>query len=40
MPLIRTDTIAGRSTAEIENLTDAVHRAVLAALGVPERDRA
>lgn len=39
MPLIRIDTIAGRNAAEITKLTDAVHRAVQAALSVPERDR-
>lgn len=39
MPLIRIDTIAGRSEAETKKLTDAVHRAVLAALSVPARDR-
>jgi phenylpyruvate tautomerase PptA (4-oxalocrotonate tautomerase family) len=39
MPLIRIDTIAGRSEADVKKLTDAVHRAVLAALCVPEHDR-
>ncbi|HLH11402.1 MAG TPA: tautomerase family protein [Methylovirgula sp.] len=39
MPLLRIDTIAGRSPNEIKKLGDAVHRAVLAALGVPARDR-
>jgi phenylpyruvate tautomerase PptA (4-oxalocrotonate tautomerase family) len=39
MPLIRVDVIEGRSAAEIKHLLDAIHRAMLAALNVPERDR-
>jgi phenylpyruvate tautomerase PptA (4-oxalocrotonate tautomerase family) len=39
MPLIRIDMMAGRSGAEIKQLLDAVHRAMLAAFSVPERDR-
>jgi phenylpyruvate tautomerase PptA (4-oxalocrotonate tautomerase family) len=39
MPLIRIDVIEGRSGAEIKALLDAVHRAVLGAFNVPERDR-
>ena len=38
-PLIRIDVIEGRSEAEIKALLDAVHRAVVAAFKVPERDR-
>jgi hypothetical protein len=39
MPLVRIDVIKGRSSAEIECLLDAAHRAVVGAFGVPERDR-
>ena len=39
MPLIRVDALEGRSEAEIKSLLDAVHRAVLSALKVPQRDR-
>ena len=39
MPLIRIDAVEGRSKAEIKKLLDAVHRAVLSAFKVPERDR-
>jgi phenylpyruvate tautomerase PptA (4-oxalocrotonate tautomerase family) len=39
MPFIRIDVIEGRSGAEIKALLDAVHRAVLGAFNVPERDR-
>jgi hypothetical protein len=39
MPLIRIDAITGRTREEITTLLDAAHRAVLSALGVPERDR-
>lgn len=39
MPLIRIDAIEGRTTEQIKLLLDASHRAVLSALGVPERDR-
>ena len=38
-PLIRIDVIEGRSEAEIKAPLDAVHRAVVAAFKVPERDR-
>jgi hypothetical protein len=38
MPLIRPDVIEGRSETEIKQLLDAVHRAMLAAFNVPERD--
>lgn len=39
MPLLRFDLIAGRSDAELKMLLDAAHGAMLAAFGVPERDR-
>ena len=39
MPLIRLDVIEGRSETEIKQLLDAVHRAMLSAFNVPERDR-
>jgi phenylpyruvate tautomerase PptA (4-oxalocrotonate tautomerase family) len=39
MPLIRIDVIEGRSAAELKELLDAIHCAMLAAFKVPERDR-
>ena len=39
MPLLRFDLIEGRSESELKTLLDAAHRAMLAAFGVPERDR-
>jgi phenylpyruvate tautomerase PptA (4-oxalocrotonate tautomerase family) len=39
MPLLRIDVIEGRSEAQLKELLDAVHCAMLAALKVPERDR-
>jgi phenylpyruvate tautomerase PptA (4-oxalocrotonate tautomerase family) len=39
MPLLRIDLIEGRTDAEIKTLLDALHRAMLAAFAVPERDR-
>ena len=39
MPLLRIDAVEGRSEVEIRNLLDAMHRAVLAAFHVPQRDR-
>lgn len=39
MPLLRIDVIAGRSDAELTQLLDAIHGAMLAAFKVPERDR-
>ena len=39
MPLIRVDAFEGRSDAEITTLLDAVHRAAVKALHIPERDR-
>jgi Tautomerase enzyme len=39
MPLLRIDAIEGRSAAELKELLDAIHCAMLAAFKVPERDR-
>jgi Tautomerase enzyme len=39
MPLVRIDALEGRSKDEVKILLDAAHRAVLAAFGVPQRDR-
>jgi phenylpyruvate tautomerase PptA (4-oxalocrotonate tautomerase family) len=39
MPLLRIDVIQGRSKAELKELLDAIHGAMLAAFKVPERDR-
>ena len=39
MPLIHIDLIEGRSDAELKTLLHAAHRAVIAAFGVPIRDR-
>jgi phenylpyruvate tautomerase PptA (4-oxalocrotonate tautomerase family) len=39
MPLLRLDLYKGRTDAERKALLDAVHRAMLAAFKVPERDR-
>jgi phenylpyruvate tautomerase PptA (4-oxalocrotonate tautomerase family) len=39
MPLLRIDLYKGRTAAEKKDLLDAVHRAMLAAFKVPERDR-
>jgi phenylpyruvate tautomerase PptA (4-oxalocrotonate tautomerase family) len=39
MPLLRIDVVEGRNAQEIQALADALHRAMLKAFGVPERDR-
>ncbi len=39
MPLLRIDLVEGRNGEEIRVLADAIHRAMLKAFGVPERDR-
>ncbi len=39
MPHLRFDLIEGRSEHELKNLLDAAHKSILAAFGVPERDR-
>jgi Tautomerase enzyme. len=39
LPLIKFDLIEGRTDAELKELLDAAHRAVVQAFGVPEKDR-
>jgi phenylpyruvate tautomerase PptA (4-oxalocrotonate tautomerase family) len=39
MPLLRIDVYEGRSDEQLKALLDALHRAMLAAFKVPERDR-
>jgi len=39
MPLVRVDALEGRSRKDVQCLLDAVHRAVLSAFKVPQRDR-
>src|ERR1700730_8683877 len=39
MPLLKFDLIEGRDPQAIQQLLDVAHRAVVTALGVPERDR-
>jgi 4-oxalocrotonate tautomerase len=39
MPLVEIDLLEGRSEAELDAISDAVHEAMVAALDVPERDR-
>ena len=39
MPLLRIDLIEGRSAAELSELLDAIHCAMLAAFKTPEHDR-
>jgi len=39
MPLLRIDIVEGRNAQEIQTLSNAIHRAMLKAFGVPERDR-
>lgn len=39
MPMVKFDVIEGRDEKAIKTLLDAAHRAVVKALGVPERDR-
>lgn len=39
MPLLRIDLIEGRTDDELKTLLDAVHRAMVEAFDVPERDR-
>ena len=39
MPLLRFDLIEGRSDADLKNLLDAAHEAMLQAFEVPARDR-
>jgi hypothetical protein len=39
MPLLRFDLFEGRTELELQALLDSTHKTVLAAFGVPERDR-
>jgi phenylpyruvate tautomerase PptA (4-oxalocrotonate tautomerase family) len=39
MPLLRIDIYEGRTDEQLKDLLDALHRAMLAAFKVPERDR-
>jgi len=39
MPFLRIDLVEGRSGAELKELLDVIHSAMLAAFKVPERDR-
>lgn len=38
MPLVRIDVNAGRSPEQLTGLSAAIHRAILAVYGIPERD--
>jgi phenylpyruvate tautomerase PptA (4-oxalocrotonate tautomerase family) len=39
MPLVRIDLVRGRRPDEVRQVADAVHCAIVAVLGIPERDR-
>lgn len=39
MPFLRVDAYEGRSKEQVEEVLDAIHRAVVSAFGVPLRDR-
>ena len=39
MPLVRIDTIEGRSDADLAAISDAVHQALVSTAGVPARDQ-
>jgi 4-oxalocrotonate tautomerase len=39
MPLVEIDLLEGRSEAELDSISDAVHEAMVAVLDVPQRDR-
>jgi 4-oxalocrotonate tautomerase len=39
MPLVEIDLLEGRSEAEVDAISDAVHEAMVAVLDVPQRDR-
>jgi Tautomerase enzyme len=39
MPLVEIDLLEGRSAAELDAISDAVHEALVAELDVPRRDR-
>jgi 4-oxalocrotonate tautomerase len=39
MPLVEIDLLTGRSDAELDAISDAIHEAMVAVLDVPQRDR-
>jgi phenylpyruvate tautomerase PptA (4-oxalocrotonate tautomerase family) len=39
MPLVRIDLLEGRSPDQLKSLLDAIHRALVSAFVIPERDR-
>src|SRR5512132_3324082 len=39
MPLVRVDVLEGRAREELARIGDGVHRALVAAIGIPEQDR-
>jgi phenylpyruvate tautomerase PptA (4-oxalocrotonate tautomerase family) len=39
MPLVEIDLLEGRSAAELDAISDAIHEAMVAVLDVPQRDR-
>ena len=39
MPLVRIDVTAGRTAQQLRELADAIHTAIVAEYGIPERDR-
>lgn len=39
MPLVRIDVTAGRTAQQLRRLADAIHTAIVAEYGIPERDR-
>jgi phenylpyruvate tautomerase PptA (4-oxalocrotonate tautomerase family) len=39
MPFVRVDAYEGRTREQVRNLLDGIHRAVISAFGVPQRDR-
>ena len=39
MPLVRVDVLEGRSDADLSAIGDAVHRALVEAIGIPDQDR-
>ena len=39
MPFLRVDAYEGRTKKQVQELLDAIHRAILSAFGVPLRDR-
>ena len=39
MPLIRIDLLDGREPSQVVQITDAIHKAIVAEYGIPQRDR-